>query len=458
MNGIETWWKTRKRQLRALWKTQQDATAMLIPTSGSTGTPKLSIFSYRMMATQLSPPQFGVQCVMLSHEPLRQSLDIISKGGRIACFRGIQHLRDDLRMVRPTVFGATPSFWQALRSEYQLLLRTLSNSEAKSLWQRQMQPIGNRCRLAVIGGAKSSPELREFMFSVLSTVVVDGYGSTEVGGLSSGGQLRAGVTVMLLDCPEMGFTTCDSPHPRGEILAHSSKLSQGYYGDEQQTNDAFITLSGKRFFRTGDIGELLPDGSIAVIDRKSSLFKVAQGFFVAPASLEQLFATSPLVARVYIFGDSSLATVACAVIPTRGNDGHPLANSSSAFVAEFRRIAALNSLRPFEVPRQIYLDLDCQDWSTDNQLLTAIGKPHRHNLLRRYQPLFLHMISSEESPHFSSSSPSSSSIDPSSSPSLLPTPSSSVVGFSLGIQHIIIESLQLPPGFFDGLDLTTTSP
>ncbi len=45
--------------------------------------PKLTIVTEAMMRAQTTPPKFGVLCIMLSFEPLRQSLDVLVKGGRI---------------------------------------------------------------------------------------------------------------------------------------------------------------------------------------------------------------------------------------------------------------------------------------------------------------------------------------------------------------------------------------
>lgn len=53
--------------------------------------------------------------------------------------------------------------------------------------------------------------------------VYDGYGATEVGAISTDGVLNAGVDFKLLDLPEMGYLTSDSP-PRGEICVRFEVL------------------------------------------------------------------------------------------------------------------------------------------------------------------------------------------------------------------------------------------
>ncbi len=61
---------------------------MLLPTSGTSGLPKLTIITNSMLLAQCRPPDFGVDLVMLSFEPLRQSLDVLAKGGSIGVYSG----------------------------------------------------------------------------------------------------------------------------------------------------------------------------------------------------------------------------------------------------------------------------------------------------------------------------------------------------------------------------------
>lgn len=89
---------------------------------------------------------------------------------------------------------------------------------------------------------------------------------------------------------------------RGEILARTPRMTPGYFmmsryrarGDGtlappldngRADGDAlaapadsnFIVLSGRRYFRTGDIGELVSSGDVRVIDRCTACFKLAGG-------------------------------------------------------------------------------------------------------------------------------------------------------------------------------------
>ncbi len=58
--------------------------------------------------------------------------------------------------------------------------------------------------------------------------VVDGYGTTEAGGVTSDNVVFVGSRVKLIDVPEMDYYTTDKPNPRGEICVKSETMISGY--------------------------------------------------------------------------------------------------------------------------------------------------------------------------------------------------------------------------------------
>ena len=63
-------------------------------------------------------------------------------------------------------------------------------------------------------------------------------------------QVSDAVEVRLLDAPELGFLTSDTP-PRGEIIARTPRMTPGYFGADPSAS--FVTIGGRRFFRTGEL-------------------------------------------------------------------------------------------------------------------------------------------------------------------------------------------------------------
>ena len=62
------------------------------------------------------------------------------------------------------------------------------------------------------------------------------------------------------------------PHGEtGEICIYGNGVSLGYIGDHAEENKAFATTdSGERYYRSGDLGYILPDGNIAFLHRKDN--------------------------------------------------------------------------------------------------------------------------------------------------------------------------------------------
>jgi len=180
----------------------KDRPVMLLPTSGSSGIPKLCIVTDSMLLRRCRPPRFGAPMILYSRLPLRQSVDVLSSGGRIGvCSGGVDRLRDDLRLLRPTVFGDVPAFWQDLQQEFLSDLRVVADggeaadSEVREglvrAW-RNKRILGNRCKIIIIGGATASSDLKYWMWEVFECQVIDGYGTTEVGGVAAGGVAAGG--------------------------------------------------------------------------------------------------------------------------------------------------------------------------------------------------------------------------------------------------------------------------
>ena len=151
------------------------------------------------------------------------------------------------------------------------------------------------------GGAPISAEVQEFMAVCYGCPFIQGYGLTETGGgtvthkddNSSGhiGTPCVNKKVRLKDVPEMGYLTSDDP-PRGEICFKGPSLFSGYFKSPDLTKEMF---DEDGWFKTGDIGQILPGGRIKIIDRAKNLFKLAQGEYVAPEKLENIYVHLPIV-------------------------------------------------------------------------------------------------------------------------------------------------------------------
>lgn len=136
--------------------------------------------------------------------------------------------------------------------------------------------MGGRVRLVMSGGAPLSPDTHELIKTCLCVQVIQGYGLTETcsaatvmdmhdASLGRVGAPATNVDIRLINWEEGHYRISDRPHPRGEICVGGANVSPGYYKNPEKTRDDFFDESDRRWFKTGDIGEIHSDGSIKII-------------------------------------------------------------------------------------------------------------------------------------------------------------------------------------------------
>merc|ERR1719466_272581 len=122
----------------------------------------------------------------------------------------------------------------------------------------------------------------------------------------------------LVNWEEGNYRVTDKPNPRGEVILGGNQIAKGYYKLPDKTNEEFYTdEQGTRWFMTGDIGEVYPDGTLMIIDRKKDLVKLQFGEYVSLGKVEACLKGCPVVANVCIFGESSKSYVVATICPVK---------------------------------------------------------------------------------------------------------------------------------------------
>ncbi|XP_013643918.1 long chain acyl-CoA synthetase 7, peroxisomal [Brassica napus] len=322
--------------------------ATICYTSGTTGTPKGAMLSHENLISNVAGSSLSINFlpddIYISYLPLAHIYERSNQimgvygGVSIGFYQGdIMKLMDDLAVLRPTVFCSVPRLYNrvydgitsAVKSSgvtKRRLFQLAYNSKKKAilngrspspLWDKLVfnkikEKLGGRVRFMGSGASPLSPDVMDFLRVCFGCSVREGYGMTEtscvISSMDEGDNLSGHVgspnpacEVKLVDVPEMNYTSEDQPYPRGEICVRGPIIFKGYYKDEEQTKEI---MDEDGWLHTGDIGLWLPGGRLKIIDRKKNIFKLAQGEYIAPEKIENVYTKCRFVSQCFIHGDS----------------------------------------------------------------------------------------------------------------------------------------------------------
>lgn len=178
-----------------------------------------------------------------------------------------------------------------------------------------------------------------------------------------------------------------------------------YYRNPEATKAA---IDEDGFYHTGDVAALLPDGTFKIIDRKNNIFKLSNGEYVSPETVENKIIRAPLVSQAYVHGDSFHARLVAVVVPDP-DTAVPFAQANNLptnmkelcankqFQDEVLKeieIAGKNEgLRGYEIPFRIYIEPDA---FTDKNVLTATLKLQRTLAFNKYQNILAQLLGDEK--------------------------------------------------------------
>ncbi|NXA16048.1 ACSL1 ligase, partial [Sapayoa aenigma] len=231
----------------------------------------------------------------------------------------------------------------------------------------------------------------------------EGYGQTECTAgcsLSLPGDWTAGHVgapmpcniIKLVDVPEMNYLAAKG---EGEVCVKGPIVFRGYLKDPDKTAEA---LDKDGWLHTGDIGKWLPNGTLKIIDRKKHIFKLAQGEYIAPEKIENVYLRCEALAQVFVHGESLQAFLVAVVVPDpdtlrnwakkKGIEGsyQELCKNKDVkkyILEDMVRVGKESGLKSFEQVKDIFLHTEM--FSIENGLLTPTLKAKRPELRKYFQ-------------------------------------------------------------------------
>ncbi|CAG9472465.1 unnamed protein product [Plasmodium vivax] len=321
----------------------------IIFTSGSSGMPKGAMLTHNTFITFLQSyiidgNRLGLikHDVVLSYLPLAHVYERLIEfalcffGAKIGYFSGnIKELVSDINELKPSFLITVPRILQKIHDNVMeglknksFIARTLVRTALKNkksiylknpkkfshpIYDIILQPVrnrfGGRIRTQVMGSASMDKNKLIDLQMLFSAPISEGWGMTEVGvgflqhryDSTKGtiGGMFSNVSMKVVKVENMKYDPKAYPN-RGELCVKGSSLMVGYFRDEQLTKKSF---DEDGFFYTGDVVEVNENNAyVRIIDRAKNIFKLAQGEYIEPEKLENLYTNSIYIENIFVHG------------------------------------------------------------------------------------------------------------------------------------------------------------
>lgn len=341
-----------------------DDIAVLIYTSGTTGDPKGVLLSHgnltsnshagRKMYPEIS--ELGGNGSTLSILPWAHSYGqtaelytVIYLGGSIGFMESTATILDDLALVRPTWLIAVPRVFNKIydglmakmdetgglakrlfdigvesakkrrelaeKGQSSLLTNLKFKIADKIVFKKIRDAFGGRLLGAMTGSAMMNPDIARFFFDV-GIPLYDCYGLTETSpavSMNASFDYRLGTVGKPIEKVKVVIdkSVVEEGSNDGEIIVYGPNVMKGYHNKPEITKEVMTEDGG---FRTGDRGRFDEDGYLHITGRIKEQYKLENGKFVFPASLEEDIRLINYVENAMIYGENRPYNI-CLVVP-----------------------------------------------------------------------------------------------------------------------------------------------
>ncbi len=278
-------------------------------------------------------------------------------------------LKDDIKQIKPVVMATVPRLWEAIHDGFFQALKKMPSKKQKlikfliinsSVFKRSLRKIRNLdinqitfkskipllvsviCRYPLhklstiflwpnilrqlcgeklkfpINGGGALPEHVDLFFESLGVDVLVGYGLTETSPVltcrkrelnvrGSSGQPLAFTEIKIVNDDKKKILKFREV---GRILVKGPQVMKGYLNNELATKDV---LSKDGWFDTGDLGFLIPNGSLFITGRAKDTIVLSSGENIEPNPLETEILGSEFINQVQLVGQDKKCLTALVV-------------------------------------------------------------------------------------------------------------------------------------------------
>ncbi|KAJ5599564.1 Long-chain-fatty-acid--CoA ligase 1 [Penicillium hetheringtonii] len=409
-------------------------------TSGSTGPPKgVSLTQANVIAAtagvnEIVGPYIGPNDSLLTYLPQAHILEFMFENLCLFWDTSMRNCKGDIREFKPTILVGVPAvwetvkkgvlnnlnknsfiikgmFWGAMAAKNFLLNNGFPGAGFGSslldavVFKKLKEATGGHLRIMMNGGGPISKDTQRFL-SMAIAPMISGYGLTETSAMgalndplawnpNALGEVPASVEIKLVDFPDAGYLTKNSP-PQGEIWIRGGSVTSGYFDNEEETRAA-LTEDG--WFMTGDIGEFDSHGHLNIIDRKKNLVKTLNGEYIALEKLESVYRSCPVVQNICVYAAQDQDKPVAIIVPVEaalkkvanenGVEGDTLESLvhnekvQRLVLQQLQSSGRAGGLKGIEIISGVVLS--DEEWTPQNGFMTAAQKLQRKKIVSKYQ-------------------------------------------------------------------------
>ncbi len=278
-------------------------------------------------------------------------------------------LKDDITRIKPVVMATVPRLWEAIHDGFFQALKKMPSKKQKlikflisnsSVFKRSLRKIRNldinqitfKSKIPLLGsvigryplhklstiflwpnilrqlcgeklkfpinGGGALPEHVDLFFESLGVDVLVGYGLTETSPVltcrrrelnvrGSSGQPLAFTEIKIVNDNKKKILKFREV---GKILVKGPQVMKGYLNNELATKDV---LSKDGWFDTGDLGFLIPNGSLFITGRAKDTIVLSSGENIEPNPLETEILSSEFINQIQLVGQDKKCLTALVV-------------------------------------------------------------------------------------------------------------------------------------------------